>query len=438
MVDGREMHPRGRGPWAVANGVARTSVALVAVVAGACGADAGSDRWEGTVRDSAGIVLVENRGAGAWGEGMDFRFETELRLGAEGARPELMFGRIADVAVDTSGRIYVLEPMAREVRVFDRNGEFLRRIGRRGAGPGEFGPGAAAVLVHDDVLFVPDPGQGHVEAFSMTGGHRGSFSVGEGRALPLRWVGHPAGGYVVQVRTVAGGARDEPVRDRLIRVTPFVSEPELLLEMPAGRSFEVRGGMPVFRFFEPEPAWTVLSDGSLVVARNDRYHFEIYDASGRLRGIATRPTERLPVRDRDREAVKAYVREAYVAQGMRRDRIEAALAEATFASEFPAFALLLPGPGGSLWVQRIRTAAESGWEEGTSFNALDLGAPVWDVFDRDGRYLGAVRLPEAFTPTRIRAQRVYGVARDASGVESVLVLRLTGTGAAALALREAR
>jgi hypothetical protein len=40
--------------------------------------------------------------------------------------------------VDRDGNLYVLESAVPEIRVFDRNGVLLRRIGRRGDGPGEF------------------------------------------------------------------------------------------------------------------------------------------------------------------------------------------------------------------------------------------------------------------------------------------------------------
>lgn len=64
--------------------------------------------------------------------------EVDLRLGQlEGEAPYL-FGEIADVALDTAGRIYVADRQASEIRAFDRSGRYLFAAGRGGEGPGEF------------------------------------------------------------------------------------------------------------------------------------------------------------------------------------------------------------------------------------------------------------------------------------------------------------
>jgi len=49
-----------------------------------------------------------------------------------------VFGRIADVALDGGGRIYVLDGFADEIRQFEPDGEFRRSFGGRGDGPTEF------------------------------------------------------------------------------------------------------------------------------------------------------------------------------------------------------------------------------------------------------------------------------------------------------------
>ncbi|MCY4571386.1 MAG: 6-bladed beta-propeller, partial [Gemmatimonadetes bacterium] len=70
--------------------------------------------------------------AGAW------RLVEELRLGnVMGDGPE-GFGDIQDIAVDPTGRIYVLDVASEEVRVFGGDGAYLRTMAREGEGPGEF------------------------------------------------------------------------------------------------------------------------------------------------------------------------------------------------------------------------------------------------------------------------------------------------------------
>ena len=61
----------------------------------------------------------------------------ELRIG-DVNDPNLGFSQVVTVDVDRDGNVYVLEAQVPEIRVFDARGELLRRIGRRGQGPGEF------------------------------------------------------------------------------------------------------------------------------------------------------------------------------------------------------------------------------------------------------------------------------------------------------------
>ena len=57
--------------------------------------------------------------------------------------PKLSFNRIRFVDVDREGNVYVFDEQSVDVRVFAKNGAYLRLIGRRGAGPGEFSRGTA-------------------------------------------------------------------------------------------------------------------------------------------------------------------------------------------------------------------------------------------------------------------------------------------------------
>ncbi|MDE2763683.1 MAG: hypothetical protein OXK74_13010 [Gemmatimonadota bacterium] len=102
-----------------------------------------SDETHGTARQEVAVDTVAGRpvvttrfpqrggGAGTW------RLVEELKLGnVVGDGPE-GFGDIADLAVDVAGDIYVLDVGSKEVRVFGRDGTYLRELARDGDGPGE-------------------------------------------------------------------------------------------------------------------------------------------------------------------------------------------------------------------------------------------------------------------------------------------------------------
>ncbi len=86
----------------------------------------------------SGVILVSNRGEGVWDERSAWRLVDEVTIGVrEGDGPEA-FGFVTDFEVDGFDRIYILDLYAQEIRVFTRDGAYVRSIGGPGSGPGEF------------------------------------------------------------------------------------------------------------------------------------------------------------------------------------------------------------------------------------------------------------------------------------------------------------
>lgn len=84
--------------------------------------------------------------------------------------------RVADLTIAPNGDLYVVQPMTQSISVFDSHGAFLRTIGRRGRGPGEFmSPGV--IGWHADTLWVDDPALGRISLLSTSGTSR--------RTIPL-------------------------------------------------------------------------------------------------------------------------------------------------------------------------------------------------------------------------------------------------------------
>lgn len=63
----------------------------------------------------------------------------------------------ADFAVDEEGLIYVVDSKAADIKVFDKKGKFLKTLGRKGAGPGEF-LRPFQISIFDDQICVVDSG----------------------------------------------------------------------------------------------------------------------------------------------------------------------------------------------------------------------------------------------------------------------------------------
>ena len=86
----------------------------------------------------------------------------------EDAGPGMIEGEVGGW-VDSSGRMYLVALGADHVLVFDSDGTFLRRVGRRGEGPGELLDIRAFAVVDDGVFAVLDSGRGVILTFDWTG-----------------------------------------------------------------------------------------------------------------------------------------------------------------------------------------------------------------------------------------------------------------------------
>ncbi|MDT8367570.1 MAG: hypothetical protein RQ745_00060 [Longimicrobiales bacterium] len=401
----------------------------------ACGD--GGDRTPGdvVVTDSAGVTIATNQGRGLWLAGEGWHLEEELRIGVTSGDPRLQFGVVSGLDVDDEGRIHLLDGQAREVRIFDAAGEFVRSFGESGEGPGEFSPTVAQppgglFVGADGTIIVPDLGNQRLARFGPDGTVLESPRLSLGSGIPFAWTRGADRTLFRQRRTLdlPGMASDsvEPI-DRIIRGDGVSGEEELVLELASGTtlSFEGGGGIPEIRIFAPEPVWTVLSDGRLVTGSNDAYSLALHDADGEVTMIVRREIERRPVTPGDERNLREIFAEGWEEAGVPPGEIMDQLMSAIrFEPMWPALAQLIAGPDGSLWVQRVSTEASLDEFTAEDLQAGRFGSSAWDVFDADGSYLGVVEMPARFTPTRFVGDHLYGVHRDEMEVQRVVRLRL--------------
>ena len=146
------------------------------------------------------------------------------------------------------------------------------------------------------------------------------------------------------------------------------------------------------------------------------------DADGTLLRVIQKPTEPKVVTESDKQRLMDAIRKLMTDQGVPPAAVQQVLQGASIADQYPAMGQLLVGPGGSIWMQRIKTAEEVSAEG--EFNPQDLGSNEWEVFDETGRYLGVMVTPERFAPLRVLGDAFWGVQRDEFDVPSVVRYRL--------------
>jgi hypothetical protein len=115
----------------------------------------GCDRAAALARDSIdGLPLLE--------------IEEVQRIG-DADDPDVGFSRIVGFDIDRDGNLFVGEATASEIRVYTAAGQLLRRIGRRGDGPGEFSGAPRFGLVGDTLWTISGSGN-RLALFDREGG----------------------------------------------------------------------------------------------------------------------------------------------------------------------------------------------------------------------------------------------------------------------------
>ncbi|WP_419948265.1 6-bladed beta-propeller [Candidatus Palauibacter sp.] len=409
-------------------------VAIGAPPLAACGAEPGSSgAGPQVVTETRGDTTVVRTLAGSvWGA--DATLVPELSIGEMEGPDELLFGRIASIAVDEEGRIHVLDGQALNVRVFDPTGEYIETLGGPGEGPGELRTAESVVLLADGRVAVNDqlgfrvqvyrPGGGETEAWSYSAGGvvlrlRQLYAGRRGRTFVVAPQPSPSGGLVPRIIVFdAGGAP----RDTLLPPGGDFEPPSVGLElaMGAGRARTISQPVPL----TARRYWTLNPDGRFVTGISTDYRIDVQRDDGVLR------IERAYEPVAASEAERTHHREQ-LTRALRVTQPDWEWNGPPIPETKPPFRGLVAGRDGRIWV---RLWTEAFPEENEDHDPGDprservtWPSPLrYDVFEPDGTYLGAVNPPEGFAdyPQPVfDGDEVWAVTRDAFDVERVVRFR---------------
>ena len=340
----------------------------------------------------------------------EWRLVEELRLGnVVGDGPE-GFGNVHDLAVDPAGRIYVLDVGSKEVRVFGRDGTYLRMMARDGEGPGEIRyrriPYQRITWRAPDQLWIGDGFQ--LKVLDTLGKelrryvwyrHPGATLPGEAQLI-RRVVAAGLDGSVFSFRSVTPEVSWEEIEYpeyRYLVRSPVSADHEMLpgdtlaietltrrdAASPAGGDPRTtRGGTMSLLWTQPANprlAWTVEPDGTVWLAHRSRYRFDRLTFAGDT--IVTVQLGEVPPPPTDE-------------------------------SEFvPVLAALASSPEGWLWVQREEPETE--------------GGSMWDILDNCGRHRGTVTASVDLRRVEVGpGGELYGLSSDELGLDFVHRFRL--------------
>ncbi len=406
----------GRRQTFIVDSIALPATLLAVTLLAGC--SAGDDAQLGTLqveRETIGDTTVVRTVSGSvWGDSAEMR--EDLAIGVLEGQDELMFGSIQELAVDSAGGIYVFDGGAPALRYFDSTGAYVRTLGGKGSGPGEYRDVALGLAVRrDGRVVLRDPRNSRLSLYEPDGTPSVQLPVSSGLFTSNSMVVDTADHAYLKVLL----SPPEPDKPWNIGLLHLDDEGRIVdsVVVPAidGEPTDAGGT------FLPAKLWAWSPLGYLVVGVNSSYRFELRPPNGTVIRIErnTPAVQVLPEERAEREAVNDWYRE-YQGQFM-----TAKLPPVPTSK--PAYRGFLIGQDGRVWVQRHVTASRVGETvAGTPERAPSLTwvePSMYDVYEPDGTFLGEVRVPNATRLMLARGESAWGTRTGDDG--EVYVVRLT-------------
>lgn len=371
----------------------------------------------------------------------------EMSIGVADGAEHYMLGEIADIAFGRDGSIYAFDRQVPIIRQYDAQGKFVRNIGRRGEGPGEYKSTSGLATLSDGRLLQWDTGNWRINVYSATGdvlpqlstpsGTSGSSMASYARALMV-----DAGGRIVTRKmlfTREPGNRptvwirfraDGTVLDTIHPVDGPTTARVSATNGPATRSDNVP--------FAPRRFVVMSPLGYLVAGFPDRYAFEIHEPGKPVVSVR-RDVNPEPVSRSERASERRRIEES-----MRETNPTWSWNGPDIPDTKPFYGDLQVGLDGRIWVAvipevspRVGSISSGGGGAGPPTRSrprVDGPPPIpprpalYDVFEPDGRYLGQVQVPARVSSVARRGDQVWAIAIDEDDVPRIKRYRIAWKG----------
>lgn len=336
--------------------------------------------WEGTITTVDGVTVVRNPKDPIYDEDV-FSLEEELSIGEAVGREKYMFSEIRSIAVDENERIYVADSKEAHIKIFDKNGVYVKTIGKKGQGPGEIGRPRNIYITCQQQIMVVDSSNSRLTYYSLDGEFIKDISIAETRLMTTKI---DSQGNIIGIDAV----RDEKnPRYELKKFDPdlnylysFGSSP-----LPDIRSFDPF--MPVLR-------WDLNAKDQIICGYPKTYEMEIFDNEGKL------------IKRIEKDYEPAEVTQEDI------DKLE----------ELPPTIKLSISKYHSAY-ERLISDDECRIFVLTSETVKNGDENYYDVFDSDGRYIAKV--PLKFWPRAWKKGKLYAVVEDEEGFQFVKRYKVT-------------
>ncbi|MGD2246206.1 MAG: 6-bladed beta-propeller [Candidatus Aminicenantes bacterium] len=337
--------------------------------------------WPVSIETVEGIKVVTNPEKSKFGV---FAFELEEDLAIGDVNDEdYFFPRPVRLNVDDDGNIYVCDGGNRRVQKYDKNGTYVRTIGRQGQGPGEY--------IYPSRLFLNEAGNPCVsDARNLL--YYDKDGVFQKRVqlkgfYPL-FIPGPHGTYLGT--TQPSGRAEGGAKASIIHIGENGEPIHTIAEYPVSYSKSLKA--IVLHWYTNRLALAQRTLDTFYYGFSSEYRINVADSDGRTIFIFTKDVKPQPLSGEEKELTKKDGIYAVIGTNQREKAI-------VFPDHRPFFSRFMSDDTGRLYVIRHKSILER--------DEQDFSV---DVFSKEGIYLYQMNWP--FIPVLIKNGFLYEVRED--------------------------
>jgi len=315
-----------------------------------------------------------------------FSLEEELSVGKAEGREEYMFSEVRSIATDDNGRIYVLDYKENNVKIYDKNGKFVKKFGKQGQGPGEFHLPRTVIITNQDEILVQNIRSSAF--FSLEGDFKRSLSAAQVR---LGQINIDSDGNITSLCII------REYENPRYELKKFDSELNYLYSLGSSPLPNARrdGFNPLF----PVLRWNVINRNQIVCGYMKEYELKVFDAKGNLIRKILKKYTPLEVTQED------------VDERLQGEELPPQLKESMVIPKYHCpFRRMIADDEGRIFVWTYERVADG---EGY----------YYDVFDAEGKYIAKVPLKSR--PFLFKNSKLYTVEEDEGGYQYVKRYKVT-------------
>ncbi len=311
--------------------------------------------------------------------------EEELRIGIAEGDENYMFAEVRAVQVDDEDNIIVLDSKLINIKVYDKDGKYIRTFLKSGQGPEEVGWPARMYMREGNIIVILDSRNRKYLEFSTEGECRKEISLGEKGNIFRSWPDSLGNIYCETMDL----APDLQVL-KIIKVDSEFKEAEELA------SLEIKRNMTEISADNPRLICTVRTDDKVIWANSTDYCLHFLDSSGTLIKKINKEHKPVLYTSEEREETEKQYKEMGFPSTLK----------LVFPKEHPAMTYLISDDRGRTYV--------------CTTEKNENGQVKWDVFDEEGRFILSFFHTEQEYIFVIKGDQVYTICpEDEEGIPHV-------------------